>query len=130
MKFACLVYIDPTLTAALTPETGAELANSAIAFDWSLREAGHLLVAQPLQEPQTARTVRVRSGRTIVTDGPFAEAKEVFGGFFLVDAADMAEAEVLAAACPMAAMGSVEIRPFLDQTHSVTGQGRPAPIPW
>ena len=125
MKYACLVYIDGGAMAALSREEGTRLADDSIEFDWRLRQGGHLVLAQPLQPPETAVTVRVRDGRMSSTDGPFAETKEFLGGFFLIEARDRDEATRLAATSPMAALGSIEIRPLLDQTHSVTGQGRP-----
>ncbi len=70
-------------------------------------------------------TIRGRSGRITRTDGPFAETKEFLGGFFLIEAPDLDEAIGIVESDPMDEMGSIEIRPFLEQTHSVTGQGRP-----
>ena len=84
-----------------------------------------MILAQPLETPDTAVTIRVRSGGMSSTDGPFAETKEHLGGFFLIEARDMEEAVALAKTSPMAAMGAIEIRPFLEQAHSETGQNRP-----
>ena len=84
-----------------------------------------MVLAQPLQPPETAVTIRVRNGTLSSSDGPFAETKEFLGGFFLIEARDLNEAIRLAEASPMARMGSIEIRPFLEQTHSVTGDPRP-----
>jgi hypothetical protein len=125
MKFACLVYVDPDAMAALSPEQGDRLKDRSIEFDHRLRGEGHLILAQPLQPPGTAVTIRIRDGRLSSTDGPFAETKEHLGGFFLVEARDIEEAVRLAETSPMASMGSIEIRPFLEQTHGVTGEGRP-----
>jgi hypothetical protein len=125
MKFACLVYIDPAIMGALSPEEGSKLTDATIELDWQMEQSGKLIMSQPLQSPETAVTVRSRNGRVSSTDGPFAETKEFLGGFFLMEAADMAEAVELAKLDPMAAMGSIEVRPFLTQTHSQTGQGRP-----
>lgn len=127
MKFACLVYVDDGAMAALSKEQGKKLTDDSIDFDWEVKRRGHLILAQPLQPPATAVTIRVRSGKMSKTDGPFAETKEFLGGFFLIEARDLDEAIGLAKASPMAAMGSIEIRPFLEQTHSVTGEGRPRP---
>jgi hypothetical protein len=125
MKFACLVYIDPTIMGALTPEDNRRLTDSTIESDWKLRKDGLLILGQPLQPPAQALTVRARKGRITRTDGPFAETKEFLGGFYLIEAADLEEAAKIAEADPMAEMGSIEIRPFLEQTHSRTGEGRP-----
>ena len=125
MKYACLVYVDESLVGALAPAEGRRLIDESVDYDWGLRNSGHLILAQPLQPPRSAVTVRVRNGRMSSTDGPFAETKEHLGGFFLVEARDMDEAIALATTSPMAAMGAIEIRPFLEQTHSETGARRP-----
>jgi len=111
--------------AALSREQGTKLADDSIDYDWEVRRRGHLILAQPLQSPETAVTVRVRNGKVSSSDGPFAETKEFLGGFFLIEARGLDEAIALAKESPMASMGSIEIRPFLDQTHSVTGRERP-----
>ena len=125
MKYACLVYVDDSAMAALSREQGTKLADDSIDYDWEVRRRGHLILAQPLQSPETAVTVRVRNGKVSSSDGPFAETKEFLGGFFLIEARGLDEAIALAKESPMASMGSIEIRPFLDQTHSVTGRERP-----
>lgn len=125
MQFACLVYIDPEIISALSETEGKALTDDSIAFDWRLTESGQLILAQPLQAPETAVTIRARNGKLSATDGPFAETKEFFGGFFLIEAEDIAAARTIAETSPMASMGSIEIRPFLHQTHSVTGAERP-----
>jgi|SRR5579871_2255950 len=125
MRYACLVYVDGDAMAALSKEEGVKLADQSIDYDLEMKRSGHLALAQPLQPPTTAVTIRVRDGRLSSTDGPFAETKEFLGGFFLIEARDLSQAIELAAASPMARMGSIEIRPFLDQTHSLTGAGRP-----
>jgi hypothetical protein len=127
MKYACLVYIDPATMGALTPEQGDKLRDDSIDYDWEMERSGRLLMAQPLDSPQTAVTVRVRNGRASHTDGPFAETREFLGGFFLVEARDLNEVVRIVEQDPMATMGSIEIRPFLEQTHGVTGAGRPKP---
>lgn len=125
MQFACLVHVDGDAIAALSAEEQARLTDETIAQDWALRQAGRLILARPLQAPETAAIVRVRDGHTTVTDGPFAEAKEFLGGFLIIEAEDREAAIAVAKASPMARMGSIEVRPILDQTHSVTGEGRP-----
>jgi hypothetical protein len=126
MKYACLVYVDGDAMAPLSKEDGTKLTNDTIEYDWEIRRRGHLILAQPLQAPETAVTVRVRGGTTSKTDGPFIETKEFLGGFILIEAQDLDEAIALVEISPIAKLGSIEIRPFLDQTHSVTGEGRPA----
>lgn len=125
MKFVCLVYIDSAAIGALSEAEGRQLADDSIAFDWGLRDNGKLILAQPLQSPETAKTVRQRDGRFASTDGPFVEAKEHLGGFFLIEAADIDEAIAVAKTSPIMRVASVEVRPALEQVDSVTGKGRP-----
>jgi hypothetical protein len=79
-----------------------------------LREQGSLRQSQQLEAPATAKTVRVRAGKVNVVDGPFAETKEMLGGFNLIEAADMDEAVRIASEFPWTATGCVEIRPIRD----------------
>lgn len=125
MKFVCLVYIDSAAIGALSETEGRQLTDDSIAFDWGLRDSGKLILAQPLEAPQTAVTIRQRAGKFSSTDGPFAEAKEHLGGFFLIEAADIDEAIALAQTSPIMRVASIEVRPALEQVDSVTGRGRP-----
>ena len=125
MKFVCLVYIDSAAMGALTEAEGRQLADDSIAFDWGLRDSGKLILAQPLEAPQAAVTVRQRAGKFSSTDGPFVEAKEHLGGFFLIEAKDIDEAIALAKTSPIMRVASIEVRPALEQVDSVTGRGRP-----
>jgi hypothetical protein len=79
----------------------------------SLREAGLLVANGPLHPVDSATTVRVREGRTELTDGPFAVTKEILAGYYLLDCADLDEAVRAAARLPMARYGSIEVRPVM-----------------
>ena len=125
MKFVCLVYIDRARMAALTPQEIRQVTDDTIESDWKLRREGRLVVAQPLLEPETAVPMRLDGNGISATDGPFAETKEHLGGFYIIEAADMAEARRIVEADPMLRFGPVEIRPILEQTHSLTGESRP-----
>lgn len=114
MKFMVLIYNDPTLVDGLPQEEADAMMRTCLTHADALRQAGHLLDSQMLEEPATARSLRVRDGRTIATDGPFAEAKEVLGGFNLIEAEDMDEAVRIASAFPWARTGCVEVRPVRD----------------
>jgi hypothetical protein len=104
MKYLCLVYMrEEALTAVPDGE--------CMAFGDSLRKRGRHLAAEALQRADTARTVRVRDGKAVLTDGPFAETKEQLAGFYLVDARDFDEAVRLAAEIPPARVGAIEVRP-------------------
>jgi hypothetical protein len=79
-----------------------------------LEDSGALKAGEALQPTQTATTIRVRDGQTMITDGPFAETKEALGGFYQIEAKDLDEALRLAAACPGAKWGAIEVRPIVD----------------
>ena len=112
MKFMCLAYEEEERLNALTPEEWAALRDETIAYVETLRASGSLVVTHALQSTRKAATVRVRAGRSRVTDGPFAEAKEVIGGFFVIEARDRDEAVELASRWPSARLGAIEVRPI------------------
>jgi hypothetical protein len=91
----------------ITPAAWTKLARD-------LHASGKLFGASPLHPVKSARSVRVREGKTMVTDGPFAETREQLGGFYLVDAKDLDEAIAIASRIPPAKLGTVEIRPVLE----------------
>lgn len=125
MKYMCLVYFEDGALEALSEAESVKLTDDTIEANHDLKRRGHLILAQPLQGPETAVTIRVRNGRLSRTDGPFAETKEWLAGFFLIDARDMQQAVSIARESPVAKLGSVEIRPALEQRHSQTRIGRP-----
>jgi hypothetical protein len=90
-----------------------ELAAEHMAFRAKVEKLGILLGAQRLRPVSTATTVRVRGGRTLCTDGPFAETKEQLGGFYLLECRDLDHALELAAQIPTARTGSIEVRPVV-----------------
>ena len=85
---------------------------SCLAFDKSVRASGHCVASEALQPVATATTVRVRNGKTSITDGPFAETKECLAGFYMVEARDLNEAIQIASRIPPAQIGSIEVRPI------------------
>ncbi len=109
MKYLCLVYFEESKLHTV-PESPKD--EECVAYDQGLREQGRVLASEALEPVETATTVRVRDGRTSVTDGPFAETKEQLGGFYLVEAKDLDEAIQVAAGIPAARIGSVEVRPI------------------
>ncbi len=110
MKFLCVVLVDETLAAAMTPEDWAEMDRVSQDYDQSLMTRGVFVAAEALYGRETARTVRVRAGDAMVTDGPFMEAKETLAGFILVDVASFDAAVEIAKGIPMARLGAVEVR--------------------
>lgn len=104
MKYVCLVYSDERELEAISD---AEcMANGEV-----LRERGLCIAAEALESVETATTVRVRNGKTSITDGPFAETKEQLAGFYLIDARDLNDAIRVASNIPPARVGSIEVRP-------------------
>jgi hypothetical protein len=112
MKYALLIYSDPTVEAS--PEDMANIMAEYNKFTTSINERGINLGGEALDAVETATTVRVRNDETLTTDGPFAETKEVFGGFYLIDVADLDAAIAVAAELPGSWHGSVEVRPVWD----------------
>ncbi|HUA34436.1 MAG TPA: YciI family protein [Candidatus Binataceae bacterium] len=113
MRFVCLVYFEPSATAALSPTDKATLGRDSMAYDQELSRRGSYIVAEALNPVSSAKCVRVRKGKATTTDGPFAETKEHLGGFILVNAADMNEALEIAAGIPLAQFGTIEVRPVM-----------------
>jgi hypothetical protein len=114
MKFACLVYAVPGSVSNLPAAEKAQLDRDSLAYDVELEKRGQLVAASALQGVATASTIRVRGGQTLVSDGPFAETKEVLCGFVFIEAADQDEAKRIAAGIPMARYGTIEVRAELD----------------
>lgn len=114
MQFLLLVYNDPRLLDALPPGEGDAMMRTCLTNADALRDAGRLLDSRQLEGPETARAVRIRDGRTSTLDGPYAEAKEVLGGFNLIEAEDIEEAVRIAEQIPWARTGCIEVRPVQD----------------
>ena len=112
MKYLCQVWFDGAILDAMTQEEQAELDANSLNYDSDLVESGQMIVAQALQSPKSAVTVRVRNGEMSVTDGPYAETKEALGGFILIEAKDLNDAIRVAACIPLAKLGAIEIRPI------------------
>ncbi len=111
-KYLCLVYFEGRHLESLSKEEKAKLDRDSLAYDRKLTKRGILLAAQALDSPAKARTVKVRRGRVSATDGPFAETREQLGGFVLIQARSMAQAEKVAAGIPLAKLGRIEVRPI------------------
>ena len=93
-------------------------------FTQSIVQSGHMKAGDALQPTTTATTVRVRDGKTLTTDGPFAETREQLGGYYLVEAKDLDEATKLAARIPGAQVGSIEVRPVMQLPPDYPRPGR------
>jgi hypothetical protein len=114
VKYMLLIYNEPgAAPAAGTPEAAQENQHW-MSYSQELAGSGKMIAGDPLESADTATTVRVRGGDRLTTDGPFAETKEVLGGYYLIDVAGLDEALDWAARMPNIHYGSVEVRPILD----------------
>lgn len=111
MQYYCLIYLDGSTFHDLTEDELAGWVNASIENDQALRKSGHYVASDALKLPHAATSVRVRSGKLSVTDGPFAETKEYLSGFVKIEARDLDEAIRIAAAFPLARIGTIEVRP-------------------
>jgi hypothetical protein len=112
MRYMLLIYSDPSAWASLDAGQADQMMSDYYAFSQRIVESGEFVAGDPLQGVETATTVRVRDGAIDSTDGPFAETKEVLGGYYLVDVADLDRATELDAQIPDARFGGVEVRPI------------------
>jgi hypothetical protein len=111
MKYLCLIYLDEEKMAAMPDKDMRALNARHLAFNDGLRQSGHFIEAEALAPSSKATTIRVRPGKTEVTDGPFAETKELVAGFYLIEARDQQEAVEIASRFPSAPLGRVEVWP-------------------
>ena len=111
MKYMLLVYGDEQAWDEAEREQCYK-DSARVAHD--LQSAGRDVVAAPLHPVATATSVRVRDGKQLVTDGPFAETREQLGGYFVVDVQDLDEAIAIAGRLPSARLGTIEIRPIME----------------
>lgn len=121
MRYLLLIYVAEA-TQQPPPEVMQAEMEAYGAFTEDIRARGLMQAGEALEPTTTATTVRVQDGRTVTTDGPYAETKEALGGFYLVDARDLDEAIELAARIPAARHGAIEVRPIWEQA----GERQPA----
>lgn len=119
MKFMLLIYQDEKTWDALKQAERQEIYDEYRELIQDLQPKGTYLVGDELQPTSTANTVRVRDGKAMITDGPFAETREQLGGFFLIEAVDAEEAKLIAARIPSARTGSIEVRPVMPTAAAV-----------
>jgi hypothetical protein len=113
MRYLMLIYGPPGDPSQSTPEQQAASMEEWAVYTADLLRKGAMEGGEALEGIETATTVRIRDGQAITTDGPFAETAEVLGGYYIIDVDDLDQALELAAACPGARDGSIELRPIL-----------------
>lgn len=111
MKFVCLGYIDESKFAAIPQADAARMMEECFAYDDELRRGGHFLGGEALDSARKAVTLKTKDGELEITDGPFAETKEILGGILLLEARDLDHAIELMSKHPGVKMGPFEIRP-------------------
>ena len=120
MKYMLLIYHDEQAWDGHTEDERQSVYGEYRQLIQELQSDGKYQVGDQLQPSTTASTVRVRDGKQLVTDGPFAETREQIGGFFIIEANDLAEANSIAGRIPSARMGAIEVRPVVETVESAS----------
>ena len=115
MKYMLMLYADEKVGTQIPAEQMAGFMDRMYAYRDALAKAGAFIATAPLAPTWDARTIRIENGELKVHDGPYVETREQFGGYFLIEAPDMDAALKLAAQCPAATWGSIEVRPYAGQ---------------
>jgi hypothetical protein len=113
MQYLLMIYRKEAELANMDPAARQKLSAEYGAFTQSIIQSGHFKAGDGLQPTTTATTVRIRDGKVLTTDGPFAETREQLGGYYLVEAKDLDAALGIAARIPGARDGSIEVRPVM-----------------
>ena len=112
MQYLLMIYQNEVEYAKIDAATNKKMLEEYGAFTQSIVQSGNFKAGDRLQPATTATTVRVRDGKTLTTDGPFAETREQLGGYYLIEAKDLNAALAIAARIPGARVGSIEVRPI------------------
>ena len=111
MKYLLLIYENEAAFAGIPESEQGKIFEEYMSYTKGIKKGGQYISGEALEPVSTATTVRVKNGKTVTTDGPFAETKEQLGGYYLIDAKDLDEATKIAARVPSAKSGTVEVRP-------------------
>lgn len=115
MEYLLLIYDNESDFTKMTEAEHAAMYADFGRFTEGIVKSGNFRAGKQLQPVATATTVRVRDGKRLTTDGPFAETREQLGGFYMIEAKDLDEALAIAERCPAARFGSIEVRPVVPQ---------------
>jgi hypothetical protein len=121
MQYLLLIYDSEAVLGAMSPADQSKILEDYGKFTKEIKEKGKHLAGHQLKPVATATTVRVRDGKRVTTDGPFAETKEQLGGFYMINANDLDEAIAIAARVPSAKVGSIEVRPIVVREAAANG---------
>ena len=113
MQYLLMIYRNEAELGKMDAAAGQKMVAEYGAFTQAIIQSGNFKAGDGLQPTSTATTVRVRDGKTLTTDGPFAETREQLGGYYLIDAKDLNAALAIAARSPGAKDGSIEVRPIM-----------------
>lgn len=122
MKYLCLICAE-TLIEQMSDAEAEKHFKEYREFTEAIKQSGHYVGADRLEPPSAAATVRVRNGKVMITDGPFAETKEQLGGYYVIEARDLNEAILVAAQIPGARIGCVEVRPIAEDLRTLYALG-------
>jgi hypothetical protein len=114
MRYLCLIHLDEKQLGAMPEGEMSALNARHLEFNEGLLKSNHFIEAEALAPAASTTCIRTRNGRTTVTDGPFAETKEMVAGFYFIEARDLNEAIQVAAQIPSAPLGTIEVRPCRD----------------
>jgi hypothetical protein len=120
MQYLLLIYNDEQTWGKMTEPEHNKLMGEFMQFTQAIGASGHFKAGSQLQPTAKAKSVQVRDGKRVVTDGPFAETREQLGGYYLIEAKDLDEAIEIAARIPSSRLGTVEVRPLVQMGAPAT----------
>jgi len=120
MKYILLIYDNEQAWTRLTEAEQGKIYGEYMQFTEAIKASHNYLAGSQLHPVATASSVRVRDGKQLVTDGPFAETREQLGGYYLIEAKDLDEATKIAARIPSARFGTIEVRPLVERSAEAT----------
>jgi hypothetical protein len=119
-----LIYSPESYWQTISEQERGKIYQEYLDFTDSIRQSGHYVAGDPLERTAAATTVRVRNGKAMATDGPFAETREQLGGYYIVEAKNLDEATAIAERIPSSRIGSIEVRPIVDMPEGPARQAK------